>query len=547
MSDAIPSKEPAAAVRRSRISLIWLIPLVAAVIAAWLGWRTVSQEGSTVTLTFRGADGLAAGQTRVRHKAVELGQVETIRLSDDMSHVIVTMKMRREADPYLTDNARFWVVRPRIASGSLSGIETLVSGSYIEMDPGTRGGERTTEFTGLEQPPGVRTGEPGRTFTVNAQRLGSLGPGAPVFYRDITVGEVLGYDIGDGTGPVAVQLFVRAPFDGFVRHGTHFWNASGLSVQIGSEGVHVEVASLQAVLSGGVAFDSPRRSKADAQEAAPGTEFPLFNNYSEAQASGYSTKLAFVTYFESSVRGLARGAPVEFFGIQVGTVSSVALELNPATGDARVRVRLEVQPERIMSEDEVKTDDTVESTRRLVQRGMRAQLQTASYLTGQRVVALDFLPNARPADVTMEGGDIVLPSQGGGLDNILVAASDIAGKLDRLPLDQIGQNLNGALRSATGAMASVQDLVKKADAGLTPTLRRLPEITASLQDAAAKAGRTFGSIEASYGNNSQFQRELERAMTQVGDTARSIRLLADFLDRHPEALVRGRGGLAATR
>ncbi len=547
MSDATSPKEPAAAVRRSRISLIWLIPLVAAVIAAWLGWRTVSQEGSLLTLTFRGADGLTAGQTRVRHKAVDLGQVETIRLSDDMSHVIVTVRMRREADPYLTDNARFWVVRPRIASGSLSGIETLVSGSYIEMDPGNRDGQRQLEFTGLEQPPGVRSGEPGRTFALKAQRLGSLGPGAPVFYRDITVGEVLGYDIGDGTGPVTVRVFVRAPYDSFVRHGTHFWNASGLSVQIGSEGLHVEVASLQAVLSGGVAFDSPRRSKADAEEAEAGTEFPLYNDFAQAQAAGYSTKLSFVTYFESSVRGLSHGAPVEFFGIQVGTVSSVALELDPATGSARVRVRLEVQPERIMSQDEVKTDDTMDATRRLVQRGMRAQLQTASYLTGQRVVALDFVPNARPADVVMDGGDIVLPSQGGGLDNILVAAGDIAGKLDRLPLDQIGQNLNGVLRSTTGAMNSVQDLVKKADAGLTPTLRRLPEITAGLQDAVAKAGRTFGSIEASYGSNSQFGRELERAMVQVGDTARSIRLLADFLDRHPEALVRGRGGLGATR
>ncbi len=547
MSGATPRREPAAKVRRSRMSLIWLIPLVAAVIAAWLGWRTVSQQGSLVTLTFRSADGLTAGQTRVRHKAVELGQVETIRLSDDMSQVIVTMRMRREADPYLTDNARFWVVRPRISSGSLAGIETLVSGSYIEMDPGNRDGQRRLEFTGLEQPPGVRTGEPGRTFTVAAQRLGSLGPGAPVFYRDITVGEVLGYDIGDGTGPVLVQLFIRAPYDGFVRHGTHFWNASGLSVQLGSEGLHVEVASLQALLSGGVTFDSPSRSRADAAEAEPGTEFPLFNNFAEAQASGYSTKLAFVTYFESSARGLARGAPVEFFGIQVGTVSSVNLELNPATGDARVRVRFEVQPERIMSEDAAKADDAMDATRRLVQHGMRAQLQTASYLTGQRVVALDFVSNPRPADIAMEGDDIVLPSAGGGLDNILVAAGDIAGKLDRLPLDQIGQNLNGALRSASGAMASVQELVKKADAGLTPTLRRLPEITTALQDAVAKAGRTVGSIETSYGSNSQFQRELERAMTQVGDTARSIRLLADFLDRHPEALVRGRTGLAAER
>ncbi len=536
--------EPEAKVRRSRISLIWLIPLVAAVIAAWLGYRTVSQQGSLVTLSFRGADGLTAGQTRVRHKAVELGQVETIRLSDDMSHVIVTVRMRREADPYLTDRARFWVVKPRISSGSLAGIETLVSGSYIEMDPGGRDGERRVEFTGLEQPPGVRSGEPGRTFTVKAQRIGSLGPGAPVFYRDITVGEVLGYDIGDGTGPVMVQIFIRAPYDGFVRKGTHFWNASGLSVQVGSGGVHVEVASLQAVLSGGVAFDSPSR-QASAQPAEAGTEFPLCNNFADAQASGFSTKQEFVTYFESSVRGLSQGASVEFYGIQVGTVTEVALELDPATGNARVRVRLEVQPERILSDGVVASHDSVDVTRRLIRKGMRAQLQTASYLTGQMVLALDFVANAPPAELVIDGTDMVLPSQSGGLGNILATAGDIANKLDRLPLDEIGQSLNGALRSASGAMASVQDLVKKTDAGLTPTLKRLPEITTALQEAVAKAGRTFGSIDATYGSNSQFQRELERAMTQVGDTARSIRLLADFLDRHPEALVRGRAGLAS--
>lgn len=536
--------ERAAKVRRSRISLIWLIPLIAAVIAAWLGYRTVSQQGTVVTLTFRGADGLVAGQTRVRHKAVELGEVETIRLSDDMSHVIVTVRMRKEANPYLTDRARFWVVRPRLSSGSLAGIETLVSGSYIEMDPGGRDGEPRVEFTGLEQPPGVRSGEPGRTFAVKAQRIGSLGPGAPVFYRDITVGEVLGYDIGDGTGPVTVQIFVRAPYDGFIRKGSHFWNASGLSVQVGSQGVHVEVASLQAVLSGGVAFDSPT-NRADSPAVEAGTEFPLYNNYAEAQASGYSTKQQFVTYFESSVRGLSRGAAVEFYGIQVGTVSEVALDLNPATGDARVRVRLEIQPERIVSESVLANNDSTDVARRLVSKGMRAQLQTASYITGQMVVALDFVPNAPPAELAVNGEEMVLPSQSGGLGNILTAVNDIAGKLDRLPLDQIGQNLNGALRSASGAMASVQELVKKTDAGLTPTLRRLPEITTGLQEAVAKAARTFGSIEASYGNNSQFQRELERAMTQVGDTARSIRLLADFLDRHPEALVRGRAGLAS--
>lgn len=545
MSDEAPDR-PEAKVRRSRISWVWLIPIVAAAIAGFLGFRTLREEGPTITITFRSADGLVAGQTKVRHKAVDLGQVESIRLSDDMSHVVVSIRMRREAEPYLTDQARFWVVRARLSSGSLSGIETLVSGGYIEMDPGDRDGKSQHEFAGLEQPPGVRSGEPGHTFKLSADRVGSLNAGAPVFYRDVVAGEVLGYDIGDGSGPVTITVFVRAPFDGFVREESHFWNASGLSVQVGSEGIHVEVASLQAVLSGGVAFDSPS-NRGQSPEAKAGAEFHLFRNYAEAQNSGYKNKSVFLTYFTSSVRGLSQGAAVEFYGIQVGTVDDVKLDLNTQTGEARVRVRMEIQPERIKSTGPLTDENPVEVAKRLVAHGMRAQLRTSSYLTGQLFVALDYASNAPPAELDREGDDWVIPSQGGGLDNILAAVSDISGKLDRIPLDQIGQNLNMALRSASGAMGSIQDLATKANSGLTPTLQRLPAITAGLQDAVARAGRVFGSLDTSYGYNSQFQRELERAMTQVGDTARSIRLLADFLDRHPEALVRGRANLGETR
>jgi len=533
----------AAQVRRSRISPVWLIPLIALCIAAWLGYRTVSEEGPIVELTFRSADGLTAGQTQVRHKAVQLGLVEVIRLNGDMTRVVVRVRMQRTALPFLTEGTRFWVVRPRISSGSLAGIETLVSGGYIEMDPAGQRGAEKLDYIGLEQPPGVRTGEPGRNFTLKAQRIGSLTAGAPVFWRDITVGEVLGSDIGDGSGPVMVGVFVRAPYDGFVRDKSHFWNASGLSVQAGAQGLHVEIASLQALLSGGVAFDTPQ-GKGPSASAPAGTEFPLYRNFDDAQAAGYTTTQAFVTYFESSVRGLARGAAVEFYGIQVGAVTDVTLEPDEATGGIRVRVGLEIQPERVLGTSALTAEDPVSVARRLVRRGMRAQLQTASYLTGQQVLSLNFVQGAPPMDLVQVGADMVIPSQGGGLDNILQAVSDMASKLDRLPLDQIGQNLNAVLRSASGAMASVDGLVKRADAGISPLFKSLPGITASLQDAVTKAGRTFGSLDSSYGSNSQFHRELERAMTQVGDTARSIRILADFLDRHPEALVRGRAGVA---
>ena len=549
MSDGLPPVPPAprpptvARLRRSRLSVIWLIPVVALAIAGWLGLRTVREQGPIVTLQFNGADSLVAGQTRVRHKAVELGQVESISLTDDMARVLVRVRMTREATPYLTNQARFWVVRPRLSSGSLAGIETLVSGSYIEMDPGGRDGEAKTNFVGLEQPPGVRSGEPGRTFVLKADRIGSLGPGAPVFYRDVTVGEVLGYDLGGGVGPVTIRVFVRAPFDGFVRAGSVFWNASGLSVQIGADGVRVELASLQAVLNGGVAFSNPQEGT---NPASADEVFTLYPSNSEAVAAGYTNRLLFVTYFTSPVRGLAVGSAVEFLGIQVGTVRDVRLVIDDASGTARVRVGFEVQPERIVSAEQ-SSKGPLEVARKMVRNGLRAQTKTASYLTGQLVLAVDFVQGAAPAELVVDGKDWVLPSVGGGLDNILTAVSGISAKLDRLPIEQIAGNLNVTLRSAAGAMGSIQELVRKTDAGLTPALKRLPEIAQALQEASVRAGRTFASIEGSYGQSSQFSRELDRAMTQVGDTARSIRILADYLDRHPEALVRGRGGVTDAR
>ena len=530
---------PESSVRKSRISWVWLIPVVAAVVAGFLAWRTLRQQGSEITISFRSADGLVAEQTRVRYKAVELGQVVSVRLADDIQSVIATVRMRREADAYLTDAARFWVVRPRLSSGSLAGIETLVSGAYIEMDPGQPSANKQYVFTGLETPPAVRSGEPGTTYKLKAERLGSLASGAPVFYRDIAVGEVLDYNIGNGLGPITLNVFVRAPYDKLVRDGSKFWNASGLSVQVGTGGVHVELASLQAVLNGGVAYSAPTDPTAPAARA--GTEFTLYSNYDTAQSAGFRSRLDFVTYFETSASGLSTGSAVEFFGIQVGTVTSVELVFDPVTARPRVKVRFQVQPERIKS-NAISSDDPIDVARKLVALGMRAQLQTSSFLTGSKVLGLNLDKDAPSAELTKQNDDWVVPSEGGGLDNIMSSASNIANKLERLPIDEIAANLNRTLRSASTAVANVGDLAKNANAGLSPALARLPAITASIERAVTEANTVLGSVDRGYGKDSEIQRELTRAMAQVGDTARSIRQLADFLDRHPEALIRGRAG-----
>ena len=528
---------------RGRWSLIWLIPIFAAVVAGYLAWRTLSQRGPEIFLSFQSADGLAAGQTKVRHKAVELGTVESVRLSDDLGHIVARLRMSRDAVPFLTDQARFWVVRPRVTSGTVSGLETLVSGAYIELDPGAGGGKPQGEFTGLEEPPGIRSGEPGRTVRLTADRIGSLGSGSPVFYRDIVVGEVLGYDVTKGgRGPVNLNVFIRAPYDQLADTGARFWNASGVSVRIGSEGVKLELESIQAVLSGGIAFET----SSDGQEttAPPDGSYRLYQSQDEARAAGYRQRIPVLAYFDRSARGLGPGAPVEMLGIQIGNVTDVGLTEDIERGERpRVRVRLEIQPERIMGGNPP-PQDVPEVTRRLVASGLRAQMRSANLLTGQLLIALDFLPGAPPAEAGQEGEAMVLPTQGGGLDDLTTSLSGIADKINALPLDSIAKDLGGALRSVAGTMDEAQGLVRQASQGLGPAMRELPGALQRLNETLTRATSLIGSAERGYGQDSTVRREAQRMLEQANDAARSIRLLADYLNRHPESLVRGRAGEA---
>lgn len=550
--------------RRHGTWFIWLIPVVAAVISAWLGWRAISERGPRVTIAFASAEGLTAGQTKIRHKSVELGTVSSIDLAPDLSRVVVRADMKREAAPRLTENARFWVVRPRLSAGNISGLDTLLSGSYIEMDPGKPGATEQLAFTALDEPPAVRSDEPGASFTLTAGRLGSISSGSPVFYRDVVVGEVLGYDLpsddASGTKPLTVHLFIRAPYDRLVHRETHFWNVSGVSLDLGAQGFTVRLESLQAALLGGIAFGTPR-SVGPPAPPEPGAVFELYDSAASAEAAGFRQRIPFVTYFEGSVRGLAPGAAVEMFGIPIGQVTDVALRFDPDSGASRVAVRFEIQPRRVLTPEQMDVNNPLDVTRMLVARGMRVQLHNANLITGQMVLALEFFPHAAGAPVGREGDAIVVPNVAGGLDSLSSGLTDIVGRLQAIPFDDIGRNLNAALagaaavaagpelkqslRALAATLASAQSVLGRFDSDASPAIRRLPEIAQSLQTAIDRFGRLAGSADAGYGQNSSFQRDLTRLMEQLTDAARSIRLLADFLDQHPEALVRGRTGRAS--
>jgi paraquat-inducible protein B len=508
---------PRAQIRRPRFSVVWVIPIIAAVLAGYLGYRTVAARGPLLTLTFDTGSGLTAGQTQVQYKSVTLGVVEGVDLGDNNKHVIVRVRMNNVGARFLTDHARFWVVRPSFGGGNLSGLQTLVSGDYISVDPGLPGGHYRTSFIGLEEPPGVRSDDPGRTFVLKAANIGALGTGSPVFYRDIPVGEVLGYDIGNGLGPVTVNIFVRAPYDRLVQPQSHFWNSSGISAGIQGGAFHVEFQSLQALLSGGVTFNLP-------PDAATGTpspvnaSFPLYASRDAANAVGYLRKIPVVTYFKSSVNGLAVGAPVDVLGIQIGQITDVKLVLDLNTAIPRVRVAMELQPERVFQTKLLPENMTMEQgMQKLVNHGLRAEVATANYVTGQQIISLVTVQGAAPVQISTEGEAFVLPGQDSSFAAIATSLSAISSNLAKVQFDKLSDNLNKLLVTTNKTVAD-----------------------AHIQQALAALSQTLLSLNRSYGNDSDFQHGLEQLMIQANSTLQSLDQLTSYLDRHPEALLRGR-------
>jgi paraquat-inducible protein B len=540
---------------RRHISVIWVIPLIAVVIGIWLAWDTLSKEGPTIEVAFQTAEGLQVGQSQLKFKDIVFGTVKELRLSDDRKQVIVKIATIRQAAPLLTDETVFWVAKPRLFAGSLSGLDTLLSGSYVGMMPAKSGGKATRHFVGQKDPPILEADVAGRRFSLTASRLGSISRGSPVFFHDLNVGEVLGWAVSDMAESVTLHIFVRAPYDAYVHDETRFWDVSGVSIKLGSSGIDVQFESLKALLLGGVAFDTPAAAR-DTAVSDKRHLFPLFRDREMATAASYTRKIPAVSYFPGSIRGLAAGSDVTMHGLVVGHVTDVRLIYDPVKEAILAPVRFEIEPERIVGIP-VQYHTPAEAVAEVLKLGLRASVQSASLITGQQVVALDFVKDAPEATVAMEGPDFVLPvTEGGGFAGLAASATEVLDKVNLIPFQQIGQNLSGilqgvndtvrdpatrkALTELSATIASVQQVAGNLDRGSAPALKRLPEIAADLQKTLGNANRLVVSADTGYGDNSKFNRDLDRALIQVNDAVRSIRSLADLLAQHPEALISGR-------
>lgn len=517
--------------RRWRFSMVWLIPLLAAVIGLSLVVQAIWQRGPSITVTFSSAEGIEPGKTKVKFKDVDIGEVKTVRLSPDRARVVVAIELVKEASQLAVADSRFWVVRPRFAGSGVSGLGTLLSGSYIGVDAGHSTDDRS-DFVGLDAPPVVASDVPGHRFRLQAEDIGSLDLGSPVYFRRIEVGHVESFALEPDGHRIGLGIFVKSPYDRFVTAESRFWHASGVDLRLDSAGVRLETQSLASILMGGIAFETPGAAEQPAQD---GTVFPLAASHADAMKTPDGDPEVVIMRFRQSVRGLAVGAPVDFRGIEIGVVRSIGLKFDPDAGDFSAPVTVDIYPDRLAPQTVTKsTDHKVRATRlaELVRRGLRAQLRTGSFLTGQLYVAVDFFPAAPDVRFDVHANQLEVPTVPSDLEELHQQVQSILGKLDKIPFDTLGQDAHQALVSLNTTLKRVDTLVGRTDSDL------LPEIRDSLQE----IRKTMETTQSMLAGDAPLQQDTRQALRGVAEATRSLKALSDSLNRHPESLVRGKKG-----
>lgn len=510
--------------RRFRPSLIWLVPAIAAATGLFLLFSVWASSGPEISITFQTASGLQAGKTEVRYKDVTVGRVKSITLSPDSQRVLVTVSLMKNADTLAKEDTRFWVVRPRVGMGGVSGIDTLLSGAYISLDTGTSA-KTGRVFRGLETPPAIINGMPGKQFEVVADDLGSLDIGSAVYYRRVPVGRVSSYALRpDGKG-VSLNVFIDAPYDRLVTTATRFWNASGVDLSLDSEGLQIKTQTMASVIAGGIAF----ASAPDAVAAAPSAShsvFALASDQAAAMTPPDGTPQILQLRFQQSLRGMKVGAPVEFSSVKLGKVTAIDLDYEPAGSRFISVVTIEIYPNRLGRVLEKLPKPEKDGQRQaagflrdMVRHGLRGQARSGNLLTGQLYISLDFIASATPVPFDINARPLQIPTLNGGLDHLQEQLATLIGKVSKMPIESIGNHLDTTLVTLNQTLSQVNGQLLPQT---SQTLRQLDQTMGNAQRLLAEDSPLLQTL-------AEFQRTLY-----------SLRTLTGLLTRQPQAPLTGR-------
>lgn len=541
--------------KRSGPSVVWIIPVVTLLVGSWLVFKTLSEQGPQVSISFKTAEGIEVGKTKVKYKNVDIGTVEHIKFSDDFSNVILTTEFNKGSEKFLKRSTRFWVVKPQLGLQGASGLSTLVSGAYIEIEPGAGADQR--HFVGLEKQPVVKADEQGVEVTLVTQNLGSVDRGSPIYYQGLLAGEVLGHELGNDRKSVYIHAFIKDPFDQLIRGNTHFWNISGINVSMSADGFKVQTESIRSMMFGGIAFDTPETLE-QVTTNIDNLVFTLHDNFESIQENSYTRKLKFMMFFDSSVRGLSMGAPVEFKGIKVGSVLDVRLEFDDEDTTFRIPVLIEIELQRIIERGNEESGSSYETLDRLVERGLRARLQTGSLLTSQLYVELDMHPGT---PINISGEETLFPElptlATANFGAITASAESLLAKLNAIDIHEVTNVILDTIKNVDETINNINELItvpgipqaiENMKVSLSNFRSIMQKVDGSNVQEIINAGHTALeslTVTLDKTNNileptSPAQYNLIKLTGELEETARSIRSLVETLERNPQALIFGK-------
>ncbi len=533
----LPPPPPPARIKKTNVftSVVWLIPLIALIAGGWLLMKQIRNTGPTITLLLDSADGIEVNNTVIKVLNVDVGRITKIKLREDRKGVEATAQLSADAQDLIRKDTQFWVVKPRIDQSGVTGLGTLLSGSYIAFTPGTSAEEESV-FKVLDIPPIAAIGQRGLRLKLVGSNDKILSVSSPVLYENFMVGQVESARFDPDDQSVHYTIFIQSPNDKLIHAESRFWLESGINIQTSGSGIQVHSAPLPALLSGAIAFSSPKTD--DAQSVKNEDTFTLYDSRSEVENLPDDRSLYYTAFFKQSVRGLSVGAPVEYKGINIGVVSDVpyfarndSLQLF-ANGWIPVRIRLE--PSRLeMNADMQSKAHWQQQFQTALNRGLTATIASNNLITGSKLVELTDEPSSLPKlkPHTVYGGDTVIATRGGGFDDLQAQLANLLEKFNKLPLEQTVGNLNTSLaelkttlQSATTTLNSVDKLVGKSQTQNIPNEinQTLKELRQTLQGVSPQ---------------SPIYGDVQNTLQSIDKTLKDAQPVINTLKEKPNALI----------
>lgn len=528
--------------RAQRWNIVWVVPLVALLLGGWMLFRHFTSAGPIAHVSFETAEQISAAKTEVRCRSVKVGMVRSVALSDDLKSVMVDIEIDSNAQHLLRKGTRFWVVKVRFSGASVTGISTVLEGAYIELDPGPDNAEPESNFIGLETPPATNLSVPGRRVILTADEAGLLSSGSPVYFRGFEVGRIEGRTLSADGMRVSYNAFIQQEYASLVTENTRFWNSSGIDISAGADGFKVKTPSLQAMVSGGVAFGVPE-GDAPGKPAMDNSSFVLHRDEDEANNADFNPTLKLLLLFDQTVLGLSKRATVKFRGITVGRVREISFDLNRSPGDPRIPVLIEIDPCLMCPSTDQKPDAAMgeEFVKAAVAKGMRAALKTSSLITGAQYVDLDYYDDAEAAQVGKVGDHLTVPTVSSGFAQLEAKITAFIDKYQAVDVDGAVDQIKAAAKEAETLLAESRtaiDDIKATVAAARKTMEdpEFKNLPADLRKAVASLDKSLESV----GPEGAIQGDLLRTLDELRASLRAIKGVSDTVNEHPNSLLFGR-------